>query len=89
MSERNEVVIVGGGLAAAKAVESLRENGLETPEASHAKFAQLLEHQAAADATVLLDDLVLEVYGVRLSADSGTVDSLEWRFLNWLGTKRK
>jgi 3-phenylpropionate/trans-cinnamate dioxygenase ferredoxin reductase subunit len=29
MSERNEAVIVGGGLAAAKAVESLRENGLE------------------------------------------------------------
>ena len=52
--------------------------------------ASAISHQVARlEAQLGLKLFERSAHGVRLSADSGTVDSLEWRFLNWLGTKRK
>jgi hypothetical protein len=66
----------------------LQHHGMETEEASRQRFARLLEQQASGDPLASPDQLFLEVYGTRLSHDSGEIESLEWRFLGWLG-KRK
>ncbi|MBK7877376.1 MAG: hypothetical protein IPJ77_16835 [Planctomycetes bacterium] len=53
------------------------------PDASKAKFGELLRRVGAKDKPAF-EALVLELYGVPLSERNGEKDSLEWRFLAWL-----
>ncbi len=54
-------------------------------EPSAAKWKQLMRALAARAEGKTFEDVVQEVYGLPLSAKNGTSDSLEWRFLDWLG----
>lgn len=54
-------------------------------EPSAAKWKQLMRALASRAEGKSFEDVVQEVYGVPLSAKNGTSDSLEWRFLDWLG----
>jgi hypothetical protein len=58
------------------------------PEKSAEYFAQLMRSKHEVAGTKEFEDVVEGVYGIPLSAASGEVDSLEWRFLNWLGGVR-
>jgi len=53
-------------------------------EPSAAKYRELMHALVPREEGKTLDDLVLKVYGVALSAKNGETDSLEWRFLEWL-----
>lgn len=53
-------------------------------EASAAKYRTLMREIGKRDSTKTLDDVVAQVYGAPLSGKNGEVDSLEWRFLDWL-----
>jgi hypothetical protein len=52
--------------------------------ANAAKWSELLSGMNTLDGSKSFDQLVLEVYGVPISAKDGSVDSLEWRFLRAL-----
>ena len=56
----------------------------ESPEASKAKFKQLVRGTVDVTEEDTFDNLVATIYGVPLSASDGSTDSLEWRFLAWL-----
>ena len=47
-------------------------------------FAQLIERHATRKLGAPLDEIIEELYRVPMSADDGTTDSLEWRFLAFL-----
>ncbi len=61
----------------------LQEKG--SAEESSAKFEALLKKVASRDPAQTFEELVQEVYGVPLSARNGDDESLEWRYLDWLG----
>lgn len=67
----------------------LQDHGTDRREASRALFADLCQKQALRGEEQLLDDVVQAVYGVPLSAPDPSVDSLEWRYLDWLDSKSK
>ena len=54
-------------------------------DASAAKYKDLMRKLATREPTKAFDDLVNEIYGVPLSGKNGETDSLEWRYLEWLG----
>ena len=54
-------------------------------DASAAKYKDLMKKLATREPTKSYDDLVSEIYGVPLSGKNGETDSLEWRYLEWLG----
>lgn len=54
-------------------------------EASAAKWRALLKELATRPEGTSFEDVAKTVYGVPLSAKNGTTDSLEWRYLAWLG----
>ena len=57
----------------------------ESPEASRAKFRELLTRFGEiGQGGRTFDDLAAEVYGLPLSAADGETDSLEWRFLAYV-----
>lgn len=53
-------------------------------EASAAKHREFLAALAKRDSDRKLEEVVLAVYGIPLSGKNGSVDSLEWRYLEWL-----
>jgi hypothetical protein len=55
------------------------------PAASAAKFRDLLRKAVDRDPSEPFDNLVQTVYGVPFSSKDPKTDSLEWRFLAWLG----
>ena len=55
------------------------------PAASAAKFRDLMKKMSGRTKEEPFDPVVQEVYGVALSGPNGETDSLEWRFLDWLG----
>lgn len=55
------------------------------PAACAAKFRELLRKAVDRDPSEPFDTLVQAVYGLPLSAKDPKTDSLEWRFLAWLG----
>ena len=57
-------------------------------EESLQTFGQLMRAKYEDGGERSLEELVEEVYGMPLSADDGTVESLEWRFLDWLARGR-
>jgi hypothetical protein len=62
----------------------LAENGsTESADASAKLFRELLVRMGSSESLVL-DDVVEEVYGVPLSSQDPADESLEWRFLAWL-----
>jgi hypothetical protein len=50
-----------------------------------ARFRELLRKMKERDPSSPFEDLVQQVYGLPLSAKDGETDSLEWRYLRWLG----
>lgn len=68
----------------------LRLHGDPAGEApSKEKFRDLLLRTASRSAKKSFEAVVLEVYQVPLSGKNGETDSLEWRFLEWLGKGAK
>lgn len=65
----------------------LREKSTPKPDASRAKFAELLRQVAEAGSAAGFEELVSEVYAIPLSAADLSKDSLEQRFLAWLATQ--
>ena len=64
--------------------EWLRLHGGSDEPDSLLKFSLLIEGQATRDKDAPLHAVVEKVYGLPLSAADGSIDSLEWRFLEWL-----
>jgi len=63
----------------------MREEGLPgSREESHAAFIQLMSAHADPFGEVVFADMVNSVYGVPISAEDGSTDSMEWRFLKWI-----
>jgi hypothetical protein len=62
----------------------LARAGDKDPEAAKTKFRTLVRRSGTKGGPKF-EALVQEVYGVPLSAANGATDSLEWRFLAWLG----
>ncbi|NUP96395.1 MAG: hypothetical protein HUU28_09550 [Planctomycetaceae bacterium] len=65
----------------------LREFGAAKPVEAHALFAQLLKGIAEAGSAATFEEVVKESYKVPLSTADLGQDSLEARFLAWLGSK--
>jgi len=57
----------------------------ESPEKS-AELIRELVQRMGTDETLVIDNVVEEVYGVPLSSKDPSTDSLEWRFLAWLAS---
>jgi hypothetical protein len=55
------------------------------PAACAAKYRELLRKAAERDPSEPFETLIQSVYGVPFSGKDGKSDSLEWRFLAWLG----
>jgi len=51
---------------------------------SAATFRKLMSSHADPFGEVTFADMVQEAYGLPLSGDDGSTDSMEWRFLEWL-----
>lgn len=64
--------------------EWIRMHGGSDEADSRRKFSLLIEGQATRKVDDTLSAIVESVYGVPLSAEDGSQDSLEWRFLAWL-----
>ena len=56
------------------------------PAACAVKWRELLRKAVERDPSEPFEVLVQSVYGVPFSAKDGTTESLEWRFLDWLGS---
>jgi hypothetical protein len=54
------------------------------PAESQAKYAKLMQALATRAEGSTIDTIVQGIYGLPLSGKNGDVDSLEWRFLEWL-----
>lgn len=66
----------------------LQRHGKDDPEAAQEAFTKLMHEHADPFEDVVFEDMVQRVYGVPLSAEDGSTDSLEWRFLAWLSKQR-
>jgi hypothetical protein len=55
------------------------------PAAAAAKFRDLMKKSTERDASQPFEELVQSIYNLPLSGKDGKTDSLEWRFLDWLG----
>lgn len=66
----------------------LQRYALPSEAESGAKFAQLIGTHALNPARDPIDVNVQTVYGVPISAQDGSTDSLEWRYLTWLAKKK-
>lgn len=69
-------------------VHWLEEHGAGPAEDSAAHFGELIAEHAARGCDDPPDAAFDEVYGVPLSAQDGSVENLEWRFLDWLSQTR-
>ena len=69
-------------------VHWLEEHGAGPAEDSAAHFGELIAGHAARGCDDPPDAAFDEVYGVPLSAEDGSVENLEWRFLGWLSKTR-
>jgi hypothetical protein len=68
----------------------LQEKGDPAGEAeSKAKFREMLVKTATRPAKTSFEAVISDVYKVPLSGKNGETDSLEWRFLEWLGKGAK
>jgi hypothetical protein len=65
----------------------LREFGAAKPAEAHAIFASLMKNIAEAGSAASFEEVVKETYKVSLSSADLNEDSLEARFLLWLGSK--
>ena len=65
-------------------VHWLKEHGAGSAEDSAARFGELIAKDAGRTSATPAQTVFAELYGVPLSAEDGSVESLEWRFLAWL-----
>lgn len=56
-----------------------------SPEASRTKFRELMADLGKRTTDVPADEFIAKHYGLPLSGKDGSSDSLEWRFLKWIG----
>jgi hypothetical protein len=63
----------------------LTQGDPKDPAASAAKFRELMKKSAEGEGADAFDEIVKSIYGIPLSGKDGKTDSLEWRFLDWLG----
>jgi hypothetical protein len=61
------------------------QSDTKDPAASAARFRDLMRKSAESDGSQPFEELVKSIYSVPLSGKDGKTDSLEWRFLDWLG----
>lgn len=69
-------------------VHWLKEHGDGSAEDSAARFGELIAKDAVRTSETPSQAVFAEVYGVPLSAEDGSVESLEWRFLSWLSKSK-
>jgi len=69
-------------------VHWLMEHGAGSAKDSAARFGELITQQAVREIDTPPHAVFAEVYGIPMSAEDGSVESLEWRFLDWLSHAR-
>jgi len=67
----------------------LQLHGMPDEAQSHERFRDLLRAHAGRNPLQPMDEIFASVYGVPLTHEDGSVDSLEWRYLDWLASKKK
>ena len=66
----------------------LRTEGTGSKKTAPASFRTLGQKIAEGKGEADFEQLLEEVYGMPLTAEDGTPDSLEWKFLTWLSKQR-
>jgi len=66
----------------------LQREALPNADEARAKFAELIAVHAQSTDHAPIDASVEKVYGVPISAQDGSSESLEWRYLAWLAKKK-